>query len=65
MLLTQEILDFINKLESVQNYAKSKNISRQQAYNLIKNNDIDFVEIAGIKFIYNSNKTQRYYKTKY
>lgn len=44
------------KLLTVSNYSKLKNLSRQHVYRLINNNELTLVKIDGISFIYMDEK---------
>jgi len=46
----------IDKLKTVSNYSKLKNLSRQHVYRLIENNELTLVKIDGISFIYMDEK---------
>jgi hypothetical protein len=48
----------IEKLMTVSNYAKLKDLTRQHVYRLIKSGELTLVEIDGIKFIYLNEKSQ-------
>ncbi len=47
-----------NKLKTVSNFAKEKGFTRQHVYRLIKNNEINSIEIDGIKFIILDKKSE-------
>lgn len=46
----------IKKLITITNYAKMKNITRQHAYRLVLNNEINEVKIDEVSFIYLDEK---------
>lgn len=46
----------IDKLITVSNYAKSKNLSRQHVYRLAENKEITLVNIDKIAFVYLDEK---------
>jgi len=46
----------IKNLLTISNYAKLKNITRQHAYRLILNNEINEIKIDDVSFIYLDEK---------
>lgn len=50
------------KLLTVSNYSKLKNLSRQHVYRLINNNELTLVKIDGISFIYMDEKAVDFVK---
>ena len=47
-----------NKLKTVSTFAKEKGFARQHVYRLIKNDEINSIEIDGIKFIILDKKSE-------
>jgi len=52
----------INKLKTLPNFGKTKNISKQRVHQLIRIGRFDTIEIDGVKFIIMNNKAIKYKK---
>jgi hypothetical protein len=52
----------IDKLKTIQNFGKLKDLSRQRVYQLIEVGRFDTIEIDGVKFIIMNKKAVNYKK---
>ena len=52
----------IDKLKTIQNFGKLKELSRQRVYQLIEVGRFDTIEIDGVKFIIMNKKAVNYKK---
>ena len=50
----------IDKLETVSNFAKRKNLSRQHVYRLAQKDEVTLVMIDDIAFIYRDEKSENF-----
>jgi len=52
----------IDRLKTINNFGKMKNLSRQRVYQLIEIGRFDTIEIDGVKFILMNEKAIKYKK---
>ncbi|MEX0723904.1 MAG: hypothetical protein WD357_01990 [Gracilimonas sp.] len=49
-----------NKLQTISNFAEEKGITRQHVYRLIKNKEINGIEIDGVSFVILDEKAEHF-----
>ena len=55
----------IELLQTATNFALEKGVDRKYIYILLEKDIVDYVEINGVKFVYQNDKSKHYKKTNF